>query len=69
MINDPISKIYKEKNALLDEWMTVSGERKLKILVRLMDIDDELNKLDKGGDSGGFSSRKRRPVPGVFQKS
>ena len=34
--------LHRERTRLLDRWPEASGQEKLKILVRLMDIDDDL---------------------------
>lgn len=60
--------LHQEKSALLDEWRKTSGAHKMKILIRIMDIDEELSGVDRGGEPNVFGSRKRNALSSVFQK-
>lgn len=60
MTANMLKKLSREKSALLEDWTHSSGEERLKMLVRLMDIDDELSEeADKTG---------KRPLAPLFQK-
>lgn len=49
MTSSKLIQLYQEKSALLDEWRKAAGPHKIKILIRLMDIDDEISEADRGG--------------------
>lgn len=59
MTANMMKKLSREKSTLLEDWKHSTGEERLKMLVRLMDIDDELSEADKTVD---------RPLAPLFQK-
>lgn len=59
MTANMLKKLSREKSALLEDWKHSTGEERLKMLVRLMDIDDELSEADKTDN---------RPLAPLFQK-
>lgn len=48
-MNNTLRKLHQEKNALLEEWQYSYGKQRVRILVRIMDIDDELSEAVKVG--------------------
>jgi len=45
-MRDNLSILQRERNTLLNEWMYAKGNEKVRLLVRIMDIDEQLE-VDK----------------------
>lgn len=59
-------QLSREKNILLEEWKYSSGEDRLKLLVRLMDIDDELS--EGSTVDGAVQSKLKGSLHPMFRK-
>jgi hypothetical protein len=55
-MEDRISRLKRERNALLKEWIGATGNDKSRILTRIMEIDEQIenNKI--------FSQKRQRAV-------
>lgn len=67
MANSMVRRLSQEKNMLLDEWHHSKGEDRLKLLVRLMDIDDELSTSGKI-KTDGLTRPNQKGLSPMFQK-
>lgn len=47
MDQETVMTLKKERNALLNEYMNAAAKDKIKILVKIMDIDDRLEDISK----------------------
>lgn len=65
MRQNALKRLSNEKSVLLDEWKHSKGQERLKLLVRLMDIDDELSEAKPVKNN--FSSEDNVTSP-LFQK-
>lgn len=46
MNDNNLRNLYQEKLTLLDKWTEAQGKEKMKILIRLIDIDDQISEFD-----------------------
>lgn len=47
MLQNRVKSLFKEKASLLKEWSKYTKADKVKILIRIMDIEDELVELEE----------------------
>lgn len=58
--------LYLEKTRLLNEWPNTSGQNKIRTLIRLMELDDQISKIDGGGEGRELGGRQHQKVSSLF---
>ena len=43
-VQDSLAMLRRERNSLLNEWMTASPSEKVKLLVKIMDLDEQISR-------------------------